>query len=79
MPIQTKVLFPICLAVVAPAFAQHGIDLNDINKNGAACTDFFDYANGAWRSTHSIPDYMDRWSKRWESGELNKETCAISW
>ena len=73
MPIQSKVLFPMCLAVVAPAYAQHGIDANDINKNGAACTDFFDYANGAWRSTHSIPDYMDRWSKRWESGEINKE------
>src|SRR3569833_1495471 len=73
MPIQPKVLFPICLAVVAPAYAQHGIDAGDINKNGAACTDFFDYANGAWRSGHSIPDYMDRWSRRWESGEINKE------
>ena len=53
MPIQPKLLFPICLAVAAPAFAQHGIDANDINKNGTACTDFFDYANGAWRSAHS--------------------------
>jgi endothelin-converting enzyme/putative endopeptidase len=59
---------------VATAFAaSHGIDLNDVNKNGAACTDFFDYANGAWRASHAIPDYMDRWSKRWESGEINKE------
>jgi len=59
---------------ITTAFAaQHGVDLNDINKSGAACTDFFDYANGAWRSTHAIPDYMDRWSKRWESGEINKE------
>jgi len=59
---------------VTTAFAaQHGVDLNDVNKSGAACTDFFDYANGAWRASHAIPDYMDRWSRRWESGELNKE------
>jgi endothelin-converting enzyme/putative endopeptidase len=56
-----------------PALALHGIDPGDINRNGAACTDFFDYANGAWRAQHAIPDYMDRWSKRWESGEVNKE------
>jgi len=64
----------LALAVTtAPAFALHGIDPGDINRNGAACTDFFDYANGAWRASHAIPDYMDRWSKRWESGEVNKE------
>jgi len=41
---------------VTTAFAaQHGVDLNDVNKSGAACTDFFDYANGAWRSSHAIP------------------------
>ena len=61
-----------CSATTAVA-AQHGIDLNDVNKQVAACTDFFDYANGAWRASHAIPDYMDRWSKRWESGEINKE------
>ena len=60
-------------ATATPALALHGIDPADINRNGAACTDFFDYANGAWRAQHKIPDYMDRWSKRWESGEVNKE------
>jgi len=59
--------------VAAPAYALHGIDAGDIDRNAAACTDFFDFANGAWRASHPIPDYMDRWSKRWESGEVNKE------
>jgi putative endopeptidase len=65
----------LCLlsAAVAAGAAERGIDLSDINQKGAACTDFFDYANGAWRGKHPIPDYMDRWSKRWESGEINKE------
>ncbi len=73
MSIRSKTLFAVCIAAIAPAYAQHGIDPGDINRKGAACTDFFDYANGAWRAAHTIPDYMDRWSKRWESGEINKE------
>ena len=68
------VAFLVALAATAtPAFALHGIEASDIRRDGAACTDFFDYANGAWRASHPIPDYMDRWSRRWESGEINKE------
>ena len=73
MSIRPKVLFLACAAFSVSAYAQHGIDAGDINRNGAACNDFFDYANGAWRTAHPIPDYMDRWSRRWESGEINKE------
>ena len=51
----------------------HGIEPGDINRDGDACTDFFDYANGAWRKANPIPDDMDRWSRRWQSGEINKE------
>ena len=43
-----------------PAFAQHGVITADINREGAACSDFFDYANGAWHRANPIPDYMDR-------------------
>jgi endothelin-converting enzyme/putative endopeptidase len=57
----------------AAAEAPRGIAAGDINRDGDACNDFFDYANGAWRKSNPIPDYMDRWSRRWESGELNKE------
>ena len=63
----------LCLVSVTAFAQQHGIDPADINRNGVPCTDFFDYANGAWRAQHAIPDYMDRWSKRWQSGETNKE------
>jgi putative endopeptidase len=58
----------------APASAAlHGIEPGDINREGDACTDFYDYANGAWRAANPIPNYMDRWSRRWQSGEINKE------
>ncbi|MGH8242389.1 MAG: M13 family metallopeptidase [Steroidobacteraceae bacterium] len=62
------------LSVATTATAgPHGIEPTDINRDGDACTDFFDYANGAWRKQNPIPDYMDRWSRRWQSGEVNKE------
>ena len=60
------------VATIAGA-GPHGIVPGDINRDGDACTDFFDYANGAWRRANPIPDYMDRWSRRWQSGEVNKE------
>ncbi len=60
------------LASVATA-ATHGIAPADMDRNAAACSNFFDYANGAWRKAHPIPADMDRWSRRWQSGEVNKE------
>jgi putative endopeptidase len=61
-----------CTASGASA-AQHGIAAGDMDTDAGACTDFVEYANGSWRKDHPIPDYMDRWSRRWESGEINKE------
>ncbi|HSR64852.1 MAG TPA: M13 family metallopeptidase [Xanthomonadaceae bacterium] len=60
-------------AGTASAGSLHGIIPGDIDRNANACTDFFQYANGTWRQQHPIPAYMDRWSRRWESGEVNKE------
>ena len=61
------------LATAAAAETPHGIQPGDINRAGNACNDFFDYANGTWRKENAIPDYMDRWSRRWQSGEINKD------
>lgn len=60
-------------STTASAGAVHGIQPADINRAGDPCSDFFDYANGAWRKQNPIPAYMDRWSRRWQSGEVNKE------
>ncbi|MDY7231795.1 M13 family metallopeptidase [Hyalangium rubrum] len=52
---------------------QRGVFIEDINRKADPCNDFFDYANGAWRTNNPIPDSMVRWSRRWQSGELAKE------
>jgi len=73
MPVRSKTLLALCVASFSAAAAQHGIDANDVKRDAQPCEDFFAFANGAWRAAHAIPDYMDRWSRRWESGEINKE------
>ena len=67
------VIFGLFSLATAAAETPHGIEPGDINRAGNACSDFFDYANGTWRRENAIPDYMDRWSRRWQSGEINKE------
>ncbi len=53
--------------------AQHGVLVQDMDRKADPCTNFFDYANGAWRAQNPIPAFMDRWSRRWQAGENNKE------
>jgi endothelin-converting enzyme/putative endopeptidase len=52
---------------------ERGVFVEDIDKKVDACTNFFDYANGAWRTANPIPGSMQRWSRRWAAGELSKE------
>lgn len=70
------------LAVIASAtclFAQteqkplHGIDLTDLNRDVNPCTDFYEFANGAWRAHNPIPPSQIMWSKRWRAGEQTKD------
>src|SRR5262245_52718455 len=63
------------LAIASTAFAadKRGIEVGDLDRTADPCTDFFQYANGTWRANNPIPPYMDRWSRRWASGELNKD------
>ena len=65
------VLLSLLLAVMANG-QQTGVFVSDIDKSVDACTNFFDYANGAWRKANPIPANMVRWSRRWEAGERNK-------
>jgi putative endopeptidase len=56
---------------------ERGVFVEDIDKQVNACTDFFAYANGAWRASNPIPASMQRWSRRWAAGEQNKEQLRV--
>jgi endothelin-converting enzyme/putative endopeptidase len=63
-------LATVTLAAQTP---QRGVFVEDIDRNANACTNFFNYANGAWRAANPIPPSMQRWSRRWQAGEQNKD------
>jgi len=57
----------------AQVAALKGIDTSDLNRTAKPCDNFYDFANGTWRAKNPIPGSMDRWSRRWQAGEQNKE------
>jgi endothelin-converting enzyme/putative endopeptidase len=56
-----------------PEVAGKSIETADLNRSVDPCTDFYEFANGAWRAANPIPASMQRWSRRWQAGEINKE------
>ncbi|MCU1238427.1 MAG: peptidase family protein [Candidatus Solibacter sp.] len=59
--------------VGAKGVGTKGIEPGDINRDADPCTDFYDFANGAWRARNPIPPAMQRWSRRWAAGESSKD------
>ena len=61
------------LSLNAQQASLKGIEAGDIDRSVQPCADFYDFANGAWRAKNPIPASMDRWSRRWQAGEINKD------
>jgi putative endopeptidase len=76
-------LILLCLAAgfAAAGFSQtaplKGIETGDLDRKADPCSNFYQYANGSWRAQHPIPASMDRWSRRWEAGEANKDQLRV--
>src|SRR4029079_14581877 len=55
--------FLLLTLMVVTIFGQtgHGYDLASLDKNTAACTDFYQYANGGWLTANPIPAAYSSW------------------
>ena len=61
------------VAFASDAPALRGVEAGDIDRSVEPCTDFYEFANGAWRAANPIPPSMARWSRRWAAGEAAKD------
>ena len=64
-------------STLAQQASLKSVELGDLDRSAQPCTDFYQFANGAWRAQNPIPASMDRWSRRWQAGENNKDQLRI--
>src|SRR5580698_8208814 len=51
-------------ASAASSTAPQGVHTGDLDRRVEACGDFYEFANGTWRSQNPIPAHASRWSRR---------------
>jgi len=60
-----------------PSAALKGVQPGDLNRSVNPCADFYEFANGTWRTNNPIPPSMVRWSRRWAAGETAKDQLKV--
>lgn len=67
-------IFAVIAAMCTAALGQgKGFDISRMDKSAEACTDFFQFANGAWIEKTNIPDSESRWGSFNILAENNRE------
>jgi putative endopeptidase len=65
-------IVPAVLAGLVLAASAKGIEPGDLDRTADPCTDFYAYANGAWRAANPIPPGQQRWSRRLAAAAENR-------
>ena len=72
----TLVALPLATALTVaqtpPPASESGLQLSAMDRSADPCTDFFQFANGAWRARNPIPATKSRWSRRWQAEEATQ-------
>src|SRR5882672_2243690 len=68
-------MFILLALTLATVFGQtnHGFDRASLDPNTAACTDFYQYANGGWLAANPIPAAYSNWGVANVLDEKNRE------
>lgn len=53
--------------------APKGVEIKDLDRTADPCTDFYAFANGAWRAANPIPTGAQRFSRRIAARETNRQ------
>ena len=61
-------------AMAKPLIGEHGFDTSGVDRNVAACDDFYRFAVGKWRETHPLQPQYARYGRFEEVAERNRET-----
>ena len=61
------------VACARPTTTPAGIEAGDVDRRVDPCTDFYAYANGAWRAHNPIPTGKTKWSRREAARDANKQ------
>jgi putative endopeptidase len=65
--------FSLCSAAPAGSSAENGFDLGNLDNSVAACTDFYQYADGGWMAKNPIPAAYPSWGTFNQLQEGNQE------
>ena len=65
--------FSFCSATPAGPSAESGFDLGNLDNSVAACTDFYQYADGGWMAKNPIPAAYPSWGTFDQLRERNQE------
>lgn len=71
--VATTLTLAICVATVLGQTSR-GFDLSNMDKNTAACADFYQFANGTWLTKTPIPAAYSTWGSFNVLAENNRKT-----